>query len=399
VTRVVVVGGGPAGAAAATTAARRGADVTVIDRWVFPRDKTCGDGLTTGALRLLEALGLEPGSVASWVPVRETVVVSPSGRRVPLPLPATGLYAAVARRAELDTAVLDLARKAGADIIEGDAVVSVATHGECEVAVGLHSGRVVAADYVIAADGMYSTVRKLVAPAAAPYLGEMHAFRQYFTGYHDERLWVLFEPDLLPGYAWVFPLGDGRANVGFGIHRRDGESVQSMKDWWPRLLARPSLQAALGDAVPESPHRAWPIPAALDRAMLTHGRVLFAGDAAAATDPMTGEGIGQALLMGVLAADAVMSCSFDAAAARTRYESAVARQLLRDHTFARALLRLLRTHAGARGAIRVAGLTPWTRRNFARWLFEDYPRALILTPSRWQRGAMTGIGAYVDNAS
>ena len=60
------------------------------------------------------------------------------------------------------------------------------------------------------------------------------------------------------------------------------------------------------------------------------------------------------------------------------------------------LVRALRHRKGARAGIRVAGLTPWTRRNFARWLFEDYPRAVVATPSRWHRGVFTGPGTYAD---
>ena len=79
---VVVVGGGPAGAAAAITLARAGRDVRAVDKATFPRDKCCGDGLTTGALRLLEALGLDPATVPSWQRVDDVVVRSPSGRDV-----------------------------------------------------------------------------------------------------------------------------------------------------------------------------------------------------------------------------------------------------------------------------------------------------------------------------
>jgi hypothetical protein len=72
----------------------------------------------------------------------------------------------------------------------------------------------------------------------------------------------------------------------------------------------------------------------------------------------------------------------------------VRHHLATDLHFAAALGAVLRSNAGARAAVRAAGLSPWTRRNFARWLFEDYPRALVLTPSRWRRGALTGPGAY-----
>ena len=84
---VLVVGAGPAGSAAAFTAARRGLDVLVVDKATFPRDKTCGDGLTTGALRILETLGFPLGALPSYTSVRETVIVSPSGRQVHLNFP------------------------------------------------------------------------------------------------------------------------------------------------------------------------------------------------------------------------------------------------------------------------------------------------------------------------
>src|SRR5258706_555187 len=136
---VVVVGAGPAGTAAAMSARARGLSVVCIDKARFPRDKTCGDGLTASALRLLEKLG------------------------------------------------------------------------------------------VSAAD-----------------LGEWHAARQYFEHVADERLWVLFERDLLPGYVWVFPLPGGRANVGYGVLRSDGRSGRQLKDLWPALLARPVVRDILG---------------------------------------------------------------------------------------------------------------------------------------------------------
>ena len=389
---LLVVGGGPAGAAAAITAARAGLSVAVCDKATFPRDKTCGDGLTTEALRLLEQLGLVPASVGSWTAVRDIVLRSPSGRVVELSLPHEGLFAAVAPRAALDATLLDLAGRAGAVLCPGTALEGVnALPGGLEAR--LSDGRTVQASYVVAADGVYSTVRKLVAPAPAVYLGEWHAFRQYFTGVDDQRLWVVFERDLLPGYAWVFPLGNGRANVGFGMPRRPGVSVRPMAATWRNLLDRPSLRTILGTGVAEGTHRAWPIPADLGRAPLFVGRVLFTGDAAGATDPLTGEGIAQALLTGMLAADAI-AAGRARADVGARYAAAVERDLGRDLRFARRLGRVLASPTGARAAVGAAGMTAWTRRNFARWLFEDYPRALVMTPGRWRRGAMTAPGAY-----
>jgi len=396
---VVVVGAGPAGVAAAVTLARAGHDVTLVDRARFPRDKICGDGLTAGALRLLEGLGLEPGAVASWQRVDDVVVRGPAGHEVTFPLPrGRGTYAAVARRLDLDAALVDLARTAGAKVLDGHACTGV-HQGADHVAVAVEGAGDLRAAFVVAADGMWSPVRRHLGLATPGYRGEWHAFRQYFAGVGPRaarELFVWFEPDLLPGYAWSFPLPGGRANVGFGIQRGGKVArVQQMAAIWPDLLARPQIRAVLGEgAQPEAPHRAWPIPARIDAAVLAAGRTLFAGDAAAATDPLTGEGIGQALLTGTIAAEAIVRYAPDADAVADAYRGAARRALVADHRMSLLLIRAVQHRKGVRAGMRLAGATGWTRRHFARWLFEDYPRAVVATPRRWRRGVLQGPGAY-----
>ena len=395
---VVVVGAGPAGSAAATTLARAGTDVLVVDKATFPREKICGDGLTTAALRELDELGLDPRTVPSWVDIDDVVVRSPSGREVTFPLPRDGgRYGAVARRRELDAALADLARRAGAEVLEGRALRS-ASDGADAIELEVEGLGVVRAATAIGADGMWSALRRSLGLADPSYRGEWHAFRQYLTDVSPRaarELVVWFEPDLLPGYAWSFPVAGGVANVGYGILRGRSYKVADMGAVWRELLARPHIRAFLGpDARPEGPHRAWPIPARIDRAVLSAGRALFVGDAAAATDPMTGEGIGQALATGRWAAEAVLAHAGDPAAVAVSYEQEVRRGLVTDHLLAERLSAVLAHPLGARGAVWAAGLSDWTRRNFARWLFEDYPRALLLTPRRWHGGMFTGPGAY-----
>jgi geranylgeranyl reductase family protein len=385
---VAVVGAGPAGTAAAITAAAHGLQVVCLDRARFPRDKTCGDGLTTHALRLLERLGLSRADFTATEPafVRETVIVSPSGRRAALPLPGDGTHAAVVERHTLDAALVALARRCGVDVREEHEIEKVIVGDD---GVQLDDLR---ARHVVAADGHWSPVRRALEPDAPRDLGEWHAARQYFEGVDDDRLWVIFERDLLPGYAWVFPLPGGRANVGYAVLRADGRRGRALKALWPDLLARPVIAGVLGPkARPLEPVRAWPIPTRYSASRLTHGaRVLFAGDAAGAADPMTGEGIAQAIETGMLAAESI--------ATGADYARLVHRALGRDLRFAGALRRVLQRPWGARAAIRVADLTPLTRRNFARWMWEGYPRAVLGTPGRWHRNMLTGAGAWHDAA-
>jgi geranylgeranyl reductase family protein len=400
---VAIAGAGPAGAAAATTLARLGLRVALVDKATFPRDKCCGDGLTAAALRRLEHLGLDPARVESWQPVGDVVVVASDGRPVELPLPDDGTqFAASARRADLDSALVDVATRAGATLIEGNAVTGV-TPASCRpgVEVSLADGSRLRCAYVIAADGAWSPVRKLLGAGTDGYLGDWQAGRQYYAGAGPaaKKLWVWFEPDMAPGYAWSFPLAGGLVNVGYGVLRDGGGRLAGdLKGQRIDFLDRAGIAEVLGpDAAPAGPWKAWPIPARVGSTSLSAlgGRVLFAGDAARACDPMTGEGIAQALETGESAARAVASAGpGDPSTAARRYEKRIGWGMSLDDRMARALSRVLAHPSGSSRALAIVDSSAWARRNFARWMFEDYPRAVLATPHRWSRGMFSRPGAY-----
>ena len=403
---VLVVGAGPSGIAAALELQSTGQTVVVIDKAFFPRDKCCGDGLTTGALRILDELGFDPQTVPNWTVCSDVWLRSPSGSEMQFSLPTRGQFAAIAPRIELDNALVQLARSRNIRVLEGHEFVSVREQTSDHITIDINSSsnsnksETIRSKFVIASDGMWSPVRKSLGMSTPGYLGEWHAFRQYannVTGSAKDRLHVWFEKDLLPGYAWSFPLQDGRVNIGFGILRGGKYSVQQMKDLWPNLLARKHIAHALGSGVVmEDRHTAWPIPARVTSAPLSSGRVLFIGDAACVTDSLTGEGIGQALLSGQLGAQAIVAgISREASVTRNKYEQLVKQNFFADHRMSMTLGTILKSSLGARVALRVANLTPWTRANFVRWMFEDEPRAAVFTPSRWHRNFLRRDGAYV----
>ncbi len=113
---------------------------------------------------------------------------------------------------------------------------------------------------------------------------------------------------------------------------------------------------------------------------------------------MTGEGIAQALVTGVLAGQAMNDAGpSDPSRTVATYEATVRDTLFADHRVSRLLVHALRHSRGACAGLRLASLTPWTARSFGRWLFEGYPRALVVTPRRWHHGMFTTPGAYASS--
>lgn len=401
---VLIVGAGPAGTAAAITASRLGASVTVIDKATFPRDKCCGDGLTTGALRLLEELDFDPTSVADWQTCSGATLRSPSGRQFAVPLPlGQGQFIAIAPRMQLDHALLQHARSIGVTAHEGVGLKKIVRNDPSGVIVMTTDDELLQADYLIAADGMWSPTRKELGLSLDDYRGEWHAFRQYasnVTGEAAHKLFVWFEKDLLPGYAWSFPLPDNRVNFGFGMLRTrtngKNDSVQFMNDIWKELPRRPHIAEALGSSVQfDGRHTAWPIPARITDVVHSSGRALLVGDAVCASDTLTGEGIGQALLTGMLAARAITQGK-DPVHVAMLYDRFLKREFRADHKMSALLGKILATTVGARGALRIVDTSQWARSNFARWMFEDEPRAIAFTPRRWHRRFLSRPGAFVD---
>ena len=397
--KVLIIGAGPSGTACAATLHRLGHEVVVVDKATFPRDKCCGDGLTTNALRILEGLNFDPSRVADWQTCSDVEMRSFSGRKIDLPLPSIGgQFAAIAPRAQLDHALVEHCRDMGITIHEGCAFESITHHDTNGISVRVENLGELTVDYVVAADGMWSPVRKSLGLSTQGYLGEWHAFRQYIGNVHgsaNEKLHIWFEKDLLPGYAWSFPLPDNRVNFGFGVLRTSDRSTKYMNDLWRDLLTRPHITAVLGEHfVPEDRHTAWPIPARIHDAVRSSGRVLFIGDAVCATDTLTGEGIGQALETGIAACEAIHECN-TAADVRDTYSHKIDSLLLADHRMSSVLSRMLTYPVVARMVLALVDTNNWTRKNFVRWMFEDEARAVVFTPRRWHRRFLARPGAYI----
>lgn len=224
---VAIVGGGPSGAAAAHYLASRGHSVLVAEKKEFPREKTCGDGLTPRAVKQLELMGLGD-QIRRWETVQGLRVYNGS-TSMELPFPELHdwpNYGLVMPRKDLDSIVLDHAEQAGAKVLFNTQAVSpVFDEGVCRGFVAKRDGETeeIRASYVICAEGAATKFARSLGRSRDLSYPMGLAVRQYFrspmesSGWFEAFLNVRSRNDALPAYGWVFPVGDGRVNAGVGL--------------------------------------------------------------------------------------------------------------------------------------------------------------------------------------
>lgn len=298
---VAIVGAGPAGSAAAlrVLALRPDADVLLLDAAAFPRDKTCGDGISAHVLDLLDGLGV-PASSWDGPAVCGLRLRGPGGQVVARRCARPNR---VIPRAVFDARLVSAATAAGARLVR-HRVRALQVLADRVVLDGRYSARV-----VIGADGANSTVRRLLGAPRSPDRAVAIAVRGYAPTVVDaDALVIAFAPGRRPAYAWSFPVhgppprdeGAVRiaANVGFGVFDRGGGSRMELLAALERLLPGhpPDPATVRGHRLPLSTGPRWH----------PDGRVLLTGDAAALVNPLTGEGIYDAVASGALAGRAAL---------------------------------------------------------------------------------------------
>jgi geranylgeranyl reductase family protein len=315
----VVIGAGPAGSAAAIALGRAGQRSLLLDRSAFPRDKPCGDLIGARAMTAAIRLGvpraaldeferIEGALVTSGVGALDLSPGSPVGR-----LLLTHSDARVVPRIVFDHLLVQSALDHGARFRH--ATVREVGHwqdGMRVIRAETDSGPVeIAARAVVIAGGYGCRVARDVAPRDredGPPRGI--ATRGYFrkVSCPPDRIAFSLDRWLLPGYGWVFPLPDGRANVGVGaLVSADDEPREQLQELWHRFTRDPASPAAgwLRDALPEGRPRTWPLDLGPRRRRLVADGLLVAGETAGLVGPLTGAGIAFALESGELAGQAL----------------------------------------------------------------------------------------------
>ena len=321
---VIVVGAGPSGATTAYYLAQAGLDVLLLEKTSFPRDKVCGDGLTPRAVKQLTAMGITFED-EGWVKNHGLRLIG-AGSRLELPWPDLAEYPGfglVRTRYDFDQILVDRAVMAGAKLMERTPVTGPIIDERSNRIVGVHAKNAdreptsFRAPLVVASDGNSSRLSVAMGVRKRDDRPMGVAVRTYFESpRHDDdflEAWLeLWDRSgdkdiLMPGYGWVFGVGDGTSNVGLGVLN----STSSFQDVnYRKLLQRwtASMPEEWGftEENQRGSIRGAALPMAFNRVPHYARGLMLVGDAGGMVNPFNGEGIAYAMEAGRLAADVVV---------------------------------------------------------------------------------------------
>ena len=323
---VLVVGAGPAGSATATHLARRGLDVALLEKSQFPREKVCGDGLTPRATRQLIRLGIDTSVEAGWLHNKGLRIYGGSTTPFELPWPELAdfpSYGLVRPRADFDDLLARNAVTAGAKLYERTNVSGPIMDDNTGRIIGVttKNGETFRAPLVVAADGNSTRLSLAMGLTKRDDRPMGVAVRTYYRSprHIDDHLesWLELwagkpgESDLLPGYGWIFGMGDGTCNVGLGVlNTSTAFGKTDYKDLLKRWLDNTPEEWGFRDENMTTKVSGAALPMGFNRQPHYVNGLLLVGDAGGMVNPFNGEGIAYAMESAELAADAIAEARY-----------------------------------------------------------------------------------------
>ncbi len=355
---VVIIGAGPAGLSASLHLTKQKIHHLIIEKANFPRDKICGDAISGKVTSVIRTLNPEWASELqsineSFTPSWGVIFSSPEGVEVAIPFkekPADAKESPgyIVKRIDFDHWLYQKVSSSYCSVHTGEKVENVRAHNDyCEIQT---SHVVYRAKVVLAADGTSGLVSKAHFGQKLERDHHCAGLRAYYSGIKDLHkegyIELHFVKESLPGYFWIFPLPNGQANVGIGmLSSYISKHKVDLKKLLQEVIDSPKFAERFKDADLNGKVLGWGLPLGSKKRELQKGRFILLGDAASLIDPFTGEGIGNAMISGRIAAEVLVEAKgqddFDLGALKA-YEDRVYNKLWGELRLSRIMQRLIR---------------------------------------------------------
>ncbi|MEI8280131.1 MAG: NAD(P)/FAD-dependent oxidoreductase [Bacteroidota bacterium] len=362
---VLIIGAGPAGAGTSIYLTLAGIHHIIIDKETFPRDKVCGDacsGKTAFVIRRAHPEWIEEilKDQQTFLPSHGIIFAAPNGKQLriqynPNKLPGDPAPGFTLPRFIFDNFLFQKLVSPFTTIYQGATLKSIERLPDAKIKVIFVKDSTVyevITPLIVGADGDKSYVRKTLMNDNISSRSHAVGLRAYYEGVtgldKDDFLELHFLPELLPGYFWIFPLPDGKVNVGVGIlsDKIRNERINLREKMLAAIKNNPNVKDRFANALLIDKIQGWGLPMGMEQLPVSGDNFLLTGDAASLIDPFSGEGIGNALYSGMLAAYAIERSinenRFDKAFLKEHYDAVLYKRIGEELKISKTLQRLCR---------------------------------------------------------
>ena len=311
---VVIIGAGPSGSTCALALGNSGLKVALIDKHEFPRDKTCGDAVAAYVPKVLNTINPDLSKKLQCFPYKEMVntcrIVAPNGKPIDIKFREQGF---ISPRIHFDQFLLEQASQlANVKVYTNTQVLDIQSHATHMQVLCNHQLQL-EAKLVVGCDGAQGVSAKKLTTTKKDlkhYSGAVRAYYENVTAIPDQTFELHFLKDLLPGYLWIFPLPNGQANVGLGMlsDAVSKRKINLREELDKALRENEYLAERFKHARAISPVQGYGLPLGSRKVCMSGERFMLCGDAASLIDPVSGEGIGQAIISGRYAGWQALKC-------------------------------------------------------------------------------------------
>jgi len=326
-TDIVIIGAGPAGCSTSLFLAKNKIPHTIIDKAFFPRDKVCGDALSGKVVFVMKQLNPEMiydynNNSNQFMPSWGVKFVAPNGKSIDIPFKSdvskeTHAPGFISKRLDFDASLFSKLDRNYAQVFDGTELIDIVKTND-KITIRLKNQtetfEINNIKMLVGAEGDRSFVAKKLSDIKKEndhYCAGIRAYYEGVTELHEQNFIELhFLEELLPGYFWIFPLPNGQANVGAGML---SSSVSAKKanlkvDMLRAIANNPKIKHRFANAKLVNNIQGWGLPLGSKKRIISGNNFLLTGDAASLIDPFTGEGIGNAMYSGMLAAAQILNC-------------------------------------------------------------------------------------------